>query len=421
IPPASVNGQTLLFDLGTIDINEIVNFQIIVEVDCDAELGQSHCSTAQLLGATPCDPPAPLWDESSIQVSGTCDADSVRFSIENIGSGDMANNQDYLILRNDLIFDSGNFQLNSQSATTFAFPADGATWRIEADQSTDHPGNSQPSLSIEGCVEGGGPFDLGFITIYDQDDADPFIDIDCQQNIGAFDPNDKAVNPEGYGPDHLIEANTDLTYKIRFQNTGTDTAFNIVLRDTISDQLDITSLQMGVSSHTYRYTIDNGNILRINYDNIMLPDSNVNEPASNGYVQFRIKQKPDLPIGSQIENRAGIYFDFNKPIITNTVTHTIGEDFLLITSIEDTPVLVPQVEVLIAPNPFHHQTTIQILTDRFDLFQFSVFNPTGQLVDQQQFGGQQFNYEQQHLPKGIYFYELRSQEQLIQTGKLIVQ
>ncbi|MEM6723667.1 MAG: T9SS type A sorting domain-containing protein [Bacteroidota bacterium] len=421
IPFASNNDQTFIYDIGDLDIGECAEFQISVLLNCDSEFMQTHCSTARVLGAAPCDPPTPLWDESSIQVNGTCDVDSVRFSIENTGSGDMANNQDYLILRNDLIFDSGNFQLNSQSATTFAFPADGGTWRIEADQADDHPGNSQPSLSIEGCVDGGGLFDVGFVTIYDQDDADPFIDIDCQQNIAAYDPNDKAANPEGYGPDHLIEANTDLTYKIRFQNTGTDTAFNIVLRDTISDKLDLTSLQMGVSSHSYRYTIDNDNILRINYDNIMLPDSNVNEPASNGFVQFRIKQKPDLPIGSRIENRAGIYFDFNEPIITNTVQHEIGEDFFILTSIEPISNPIPSVEVLIAPNPFQEQTNIQVLTDRFDRFQFAVFNTTGQLVDQQVFASNPFRYEQRHLPKGIYFYELRSEEQLIQTGKLIIQ
>jgi hypothetical protein len=37
-----------------------------------------------------------------------------------------------------------------------------------------------------------------------------------------------------------------------------------------------------------------------------------------GYFQYRIKPLPNLPLGTQIENTAYIYFDYNAPIITNT-------------------------------------------------------------------------------------------------------
>jgi hypothetical protein len=57
-------------------------------------------------------------------------------------------------------------------------------------------------------------------------------------------------------------------------------------------------------------------VLRFIFNNIQLPDSNVNEPASHGLVQFRIRPRSPLVPGTLIENIANIYFDFNPPVIT---------------------------------------------------------------------------------------------------------
>ena len=68
-------------------------------------------------------------------------------------------------------------------------------------------------------------------------------------------------------------------------------------------------------------------VINFVFPEIMLPDSNSNEPASHGFVKFKIDQNPDNPPGSIIENKAAIYFDFNEPIITNYTIHTIGTPF----------------------------------------------------------------------------------------------
>ncbi|MEM6723653.1 MAG: T9SS type A sorting domain-containing protein, partial [Bacteroidota bacterium] len=224
----------------------------------------------------------------------------------------------------------------------------------------------------------------------------------------------------GVGVNHYIEANTELEYKIRFQNTGTDTAFTVVVRDTLPDELDLTTLIMGTSSHVYRYDIREGKILVVTYDNIMLPDSNVNEPASNGFFKFKIQQQPDLPIGTIINNRAGIYFDFNEPVITNNTFLEIGEDFL-ITSIETAQPEVNDLEVRIAPNPFRGQTRIEVVTDRYTDMEFWVYDALGKRVDFRNFAGNQLDYQQHHLPEGVYIYEIRSNGQRLQSGKLVVQ
>lgn len=136
---------------------------------------------------------------------------------------------------------------------------------------------------------------------------------------GSVDPNEKSVMPSGITNDHLISAEADyLKYTIRFQNTGTDTAFNVVVVDTISPQFLLNTFINGPSSHNYRYEIDSLPVVKFYFDNILLPDSNINEEASHGFVSFLIKRNPALTTGDVISNTASIYFDFNPAVITNT-------------------------------------------------------------------------------------------------------
>ncbi|HTE23930.1 MAG TPA: T9SS type A sorting domain-containing protein [Flavitalea sp.] len=137
---------------------------------------------------------------------------------------------------------------------------------------------------------------------------------------GSFDPNDKAEIHGGIiSPESLVSGET-LQYTIRFQNTGTDTAFTVDIRDTLDLMHDPATLKMVAASHDYRLSIKNGNQLSWRFDNILLPDSNVNEPKSHGFVVFNVKLKPTAALGEIARNKAAIYFDYNLPITTNTVT-----------------------------------------------------------------------------------------------------
>jgi hypothetical protein len=79
------------------------------------------------------------------------------------------------------------------------------------------------------------------------------------------------------------------------------------------------------SSHPCNFNIHDIGIVDFVFNNIQLPDSGVNEPGSNGYVQYKIKPKSTLSIGAEIENTAFIYFDFNLPVMTNTVSTMIEQ------------------------------------------------------------------------------------------------
>ena len=136
---------------------------------------------------------------------------------------------------------------------------------------------------------------------------------------GSYDPNDKSVFPEG----GIRTKDSTLQYYVRFQNTGTDTAFTVVITDTLSQHLEVASLNIISSSHPMTYQIVNNNVLKFTFSNILLPDSNVNEPASHGSVMYSIRQNVSNAIGDTIENTANIYFDFNAPVITNTTISPI--------------------------------------------------------------------------------------------------
>lgn len=146
----------------------------------------------------------------------------------------------------------------------------------------------------------------------------------------SYDPNDKQVYPrrseQQLFDDNYTLFDERLEYTIRFQNTGTDTAFNIVIRDTLSTDLDLTTFRPVSSSHPYEATLHDDGLLEFHFRHIMLPDSNVNEPGSHGYVNFTIEAKQGIPDGTLIENHAGIYFDFNPPIVTNSVDNILVEN-----------------------------------------------------------------------------------------------
>ncbi|MFN8349847.1 MAG: T9SS type A sorting domain-containing protein [Flavobacteriales bacterium] len=142
--------------------------------------------------------------------------------------------------------------------------------------------------------------------------------LSAQVVTASFDPNDKTATTSSQGGEglYLIDADEWIDYTIRFQNTGTDTAFNVIITDTLPPTLDPATIQWGPSSHTCTRELSGPGYLKFIFGNILLPDSNVNEAASHGFVKFRVR--PHLPMapGTMIENFANIFFDFNPPIIT---------------------------------------------------------------------------------------------------------
>ncbi|MEZ4894000.1 MAG: hypothetical protein R2778_13415 [Saprospiraceae bacterium] len=147
------------------------------------------------------------------------------------------------------------------------------------------------------------------------DDANPANNLvrASIQLTGSFDPNDKNVLPlvsQPPGEPRLLD------YLIRFQNTGTDTAFTVVVTDTIQEGLNLMSLQTVESSHQFNFSFLPGRVCQWKFRNILLPDSHTNEVASHGYLRFQIETNPAL-VPDPILNDADIFFDSNSPVRTN--------------------------------------------------------------------------------------------------------
>lgn len=140
----------------------------------------------------------------------------------------------------------------------------------------------------------------------------------------AYDPNDKIAYPVGEESlGYIPPSTTDLDYTIRFQNTGTDTAFVVVIKDSLDLNLDWTSFTLLASSHSVSTFIDHEGEVTFTFNDILLPDSNVNEIASHGFIKYNIEINEGTEIGTSIYNTANIYFDENPAIITNTKINTI--------------------------------------------------------------------------------------------------
>jgi uncharacterized repeat protein (TIGR01451 family) len=148
-----------------------------------------------------------------------------------------------------------------------------------------------------------------------------------QRVVGSIDPNDKTENNGGVVSSSFITSGDYLQYTVRFQNTGTADAINVVVRDTLGNRVDLSTLEVVTASHPYTLRIENGNELIWQFDNIMLPASSVDEPGSHGYIVYRIRPKSDVVVGETIHNTASIYFDYNLPVLTNDATTLVQDNF----------------------------------------------------------------------------------------------
>ncbi len=408
------------FDLGTVAFNTCGSFWVSVVVSCDATLGQTHCSGAVIYPTGACEPANAQWSGASLQVQAECKTDSLEFVIQNVGTGGTSGPLDYVIIEDAVMLMQAPppaIYLAPGATHRFKVPANGATWRVEVEQEPFHPGVSAPSQAVEGCANGG-QFSVGLVNQFPLDDNDPWVDIDCTENVGSYDPNDKQGFPVGYGAAHQIEPGTDIEYLIRFQNTGTDTAFTVVIRDTLSPWLDPASVRPGASSHPYTFDFFGDRNIKFTFDNILLPDSSTNLDGSQGFVSFRIAQKADVPLQTNILNSAAIFFDFNEPVITNTTVHRVGRDFVTVSAWQP---FLSGLELRVLPNPVAQSALLELRgIEGLQEWQVELRDATGRSVRTATATGTQWRFERSDLPAGLYLLQVRADGQLLGSGKVVL-
>ena len=422
--PSQLIGDIYRFQVGNLDFGDCDEFTIETVLQPTALDQETHCVEANIFPNTICDEDDPAWDGSSIKVTTICEenpapaTDSIRFQIENQGNNPMLSPLGFIVIEDIILRDQPQPGLLEVGETfDYVIPANNATYRIVAEQATGHPGDSRPTAAIEGCGEFLTP---GHITRFPEDDYNYSNEFDCQENVPNPLINSKRGYPKGTGDSLLVAAEADLIYHLKFQNIGQDTAIRVVIRDTISPNLDPTTIRPGVSSHDYDFEVYAGGILKFTFEDILLPGSSTDEAGSHIYVKYRISQQPNNQVGTPLVNGTAITFEFNEPIIlTDSINFVGGLDFLVSTD----NIFHPELDAInVFPNPFSESATFELATtENFGQLQFTLYDVTGREVRKINFTGNSFDLQRTDLTNGIYIYRIESNGTLLSTGKVIAQ
>lgn len=228
----------------------------------------------------------------------------------------------------------------------------------------------------------------------------------------SYDPNYKEVTPKGYGTQGYIPATTnDLTYTLHFQNTGTAKATNIYLLDTISNNLNLSTIEIVSSSHSVQPYLLSGRTMKFMFAYINLPDSNSDEEHSHGYITYRIKPNTSLAPGMQIKNTGYIYFDYNSPVVTNTTLNTIE----FVTGVNK-GLLSNRFNVY--PNPAQNKIIIQLSSN--ETSDIKMYDVLGNEVKHLATNQLQSEINVSNLVSGVYFVKV-IQEEKATTQKIVIQ
>nr|WP_294930916.1 T9SS type A sorting domain-containing protein [uncultured Flavobacterium sp.] len=217
-----------------------------------------------------------------------------------------------------------------------------------------------------------------------------------QTVVGSYDPNDKTCLEGSIVTPSLI--GEYVHYMIRFENTGTYQAQNIVVKDMIDlSKFDISTLIPTSSSHSFVTKISEGNKVEFIFENINLPFDDVN---NDGYIAFKIKTLPTLKVGDSFTNEANIYFDYNFPILTNKATSKF-----------QTTLSNPDFEFsnyfTLYPNPVNDVLNISA-TQNIKIQSFAIYDILGQLVIAVPNVKLVSNIDVSKLRTGTYFINVKS-------------
>ncbi len=412
-----LGNNTWRFQLGNIPALGVKLFNITYQLNCDVPLGQVICSEAIVFPDTVCVPNGG-WSGASVLADVVCDGDSVVFTLANNTIIPTTSNLGYIIAEDLIMYRQDMFNINPMDSIRIAVPANGSTWHVSAEQEPGYPYQTYTNATLEGCgTNQSGGVSTGVFLNYPFSSGQANRGEDCQEAIGSFDPNDKMAFPAGFGPNHLIRVGDEIKFQVRFQNTGTDTAYSVVVREQLPQGLDPGSVVAGVASHPYGFGIDQNGAMTFIFSNINLPDSLHNPLGSNGFLTYKARPLADLPDGSVISGAANIYFDFNPPIITNTVFHTIGEDFI---KVEVNNVSKLDMKLAVFPNPGTDIIHFSWDNKLGQAWEIKLFDVLGKCVKTINSTDKIVMLPCRDLLSGLYYFQVNVENRAAANGKIIL-
>lgn len=219
-----------------------------------------------------------------------------------------------------------------------------------------------------------------------------------QTVVNSFDPNDKTCL-EGTSIAQT-QVGDYVHYMIRFENTGSANAENIVVKDVIDiSKFDITTLRPLSGSHNFTTNVTNPNTVEFIFENIQLPFDDAN---NDGYITFKIKTKATLTLGDSFSNTANIYFDYNHPIITNTFTTTV-QNVLATTEINN-----DKNDFNMYPNPVKD---VLFIKSKEKIVKAEIFDLSGRILHSASVTDNSVNVSE--LSKGNYIIKLSTKDKTV--------
>lgn len=216
--------------------------------------------------------------------------------------------------------------------------------------------------------------------------------------VASYDPNDKVPSAYTLTPDQ-VQVGEWIRYTIRFQNTGTFLAENVVITDTLSPFLQWNTAEYISASHDSQWVMKDG-VLTFTFANIQLPDSGADQLGSQGYVHFRMRVDPSASLGDAIVNRANIFFDFNAPVITEPAITVIEDN----TAIEGSVVLVAP-SVMVVPNPTRDHAVLHHAIPTGQMGVFILYDVSGKVrLRANAAGGTNMPFSTAELDPGTYYF-----------------
>ena len=220
-------------------------------------------------------------------------------------------------------------------------------------------------------------------------DDNPYDDTltHCYTVTNSNDPNLKGVYPTS-----VFQNGEWLTYTVEFQNTGNDTAYIVVVKDTLDQNIDASTFQYLASSNKVVIQLF-GNAAVFTFPQINLVDSATNPPLSTGWIQYKVKARENLPLGTQVSNTASIYFDNNPAVVTNTTINSVAPPLGIATISEES-------KIHLYPNP--NKGTFTLETSNSINSPYTITDMLGHIITQQNISSDRQTINMSEAADGVY-------------------
>ena len=253
----------------------------------------------------------------------------------------------------------------------------------------------------------------GTLSLYGHVDATN--DVDANNNeislreivVGSYDPNDKYA-VDGITPQEVVDG-TPIDYIVRFENTGTFYAEKVVITDVLDKNLNPATFQFLSASHPCQWRITAEGKVEFTFNDIFLE---VNE---TGFVKFSVEADRSLQLNDIVSNTANIYFDFNAPIITNTVETTVT------TSVTTHTPYLSNINIELSPNPAKNMLYATVGSDMVKNGQaWEIVDAAGTVLLREKQRSETTSFAIVSLPNGIYEVVLRNRNATVIGSKTVV-